>query len=272
MATSDQIRKKFLVLTESKVMYFGEYDGHNGDNICLLNARCLLDCSEPFYKICSNGAFCLLSNMLNHVEIKNVDKAIEISSRVYKVLNSNPVIHSSNVYVYNSSVKKDYYDKMCLTAINYVPITNIQGNIIGVTSRKGRAGSGFVVDITLKVYPCFTVTFGNITGIGESLHSAYENAKELVLNCKKSDFKGYDYAEYVVKKYPDVDAEIPVIELIELHNLITNSCSRGIRNFLKSYNINIDGTVSMRTFLALTKDAYAPEVIESIAKKYGITI
>lgn len=272
MAQNDQIRPMVLVLAGENTMYLGEYDGRNGDNICLLNVRCILYCKEPYYKVCSKGARCVLSSKLDSAEIKDVERSVKLSDKVSNMLLANPVMHDSNVYDFDAGHKNELYKSLHLAKVNGTDIKNIQGHAVGTTLVKGKVAHGFVLNLMLSVYPCYTVTFGETTGVGNSLHSAYENAKMLVLGCKVHGFNGYDYAEYVVNKYPDVDKKVPVIELIELHNLITNSCSKGIRRFLMSYNINIDGTASMRTFLTLTKNAYAPEVIESIANRYGITI
>lgn len=272
MAQSNQIGTKVLVLSGQNTMYFGEYDGRVGDNVRLLNVRAILCCKEPFYKVSSKGATCMLSQKLNSAEIKDVERVVRLSDAVYSKLYSNPVLHTSNVYDFVLASKNSWYNLLHIAKANDQELKSIQGSAVAITLQKGKAGTGFVVGLTLDIHPCYTITFGETIGIGDSLHSAYENAKMLVLGCTTTNYRVHDYAEYVVKRYPDVDKKVPVIELIELHNIITGSCSKGIRSFCMQHSVNLDGTASVRHFLTLTKGAYQPEIIEAIAEKYGITI
>lgn len=280
MSLYNLIGQKYLVLagkenSDNMSFYVGIFNGKANKNIILSNAYILIGCKDPYYKVANGEINCYLSKMSAPssvtIEIQDVTMSSNIKDATYKQLLHNQKVISSEANFIHAEKYATYY-KLHLANTSYGEVNNINGMPIVITSTHGKAQSGYFIDTNLHFHPCYIITFLYTHGVGESLHKAYEDAKNKILSYDKHKYNVYDYATYVVKTYPNVDEKIPVVELIELHNIITNSCSRGINAFLSSHLINIDGTLSMRQFLTLTEQAYAPEIIKSIVNKYGITI
>lgn len=188
---------------------------------------------------------------------------MSLSDSAYLKLSSLQTIEDSTVLPFT---------KIDFKSINGYDVANINGCACVVYQVHGRASMGALILNDMTLTPRRFITFGSTTAIGKDLHEAYENAKSQILNYEGKAHDKIDYATLVYERYPDIDAKVPVIELCELHNFITGSCTSGIREFLLSHNVNLNGTASMREFLYIVKDAYAPDKISKIAEKYGIKL
>jgi len=140
-------------------------------------------------------------------------------------------------------------------------IENVRGNI----------AKGYIVKPDLSLMECYIVKVGNVFAHAKDAHAAYTEARDKAIKYGCVECVA-DYANYVVSKYPDVDAQIDRKEIYELHNIITGSCDLGRKEFLEAHGLTLEGTISMREFLNLVKYAYGKERIAVIAEKYGITL
>lgn len=271
MLQGEVVYSKVLVLAGNKTLYIGDYspsENKSRGSIVLHQARLILDWKGSFHTIAMGQCKgCSLTKAIEKITVKDVEMTIKLSESVVSKLLVLPVKFS------NVTTALDY-NTLHLASVLDHDVINISGNAVIITQQHGRAGFGYKINVYLSMIPCYTISYNNgeIVGCGNNLHAAFDCAKNIVLNHTVHSPRNYDWAAYCVSKYPDVDAQIPVIELIDLHNFMTNSCNKGINEFCVSHQVNVRSTASMREFLTITKDAYASDVIESIANKYGITI
>ena len=269
MAQAITYKQKMLVLAGG-VYYAGEFDEQVGSNIVLTNAFVLI-CPAPFYKVVAGKAGGLRGLPVSSIEITDIEGKSKLREEVFFDIYNLPVYHESS-YNYTTAEHNSWYKKLHIVKYAEYEIHNINGNAVAITQEHGRAKRGVALSPSLNKHDCYVITFGESFGIGDNLHDAYEDVKRVITSKTTHVQKGYDWAQFVVDRYPDVDALIPNLELLELHNIITNSCSSGIQTFAAQHGIDIDGSSSMRTFITLTKDSFGSDVIKSIADKYGITI
>jgi hypothetical protein len=77
----------------------------------------------------------------------------------------------------------------------------------------------------------------------------------------------------VKQDYPDLDAQIDHSTLFSLHNELTGSCRMGREQFAKEHDLDPEhGTMTMREFITLTKDAFGGDVIRQLAEAYKIKL
>jgi hypothetical protein len=75
-------------------------------------------------------------------------------------------------------------------------------------------------------------------------------------------------AEFV-KKF-DKDGTYPTKDFYDWHGLLTGSCTFGRDSFAKDHNVDLDGKMTTKEFLRLTKDAFGSDIIRSVIEKLGL--
>ena len=138
-----------------------------------------------------------------------------------------------------------------------------------IYSVKGDVAKGAIVNSDLTLTGCYIAKKDDSFAHGATAHSAMTDASDKAFQCLPTS----ERIRRVVSAYPDPDAQIEHSELFSLHNILTGSCRMGREQFAKEHDLDPEnGTMTMREFIALTKDAFGGDVIRQLAEAYGINI
>jgi hypothetical protein len=138
-----------------------------------------------------------------------------------------------------------------------------------IYSVSGNYAKGAIVNSDLTLTDCCIAKVGDFFAHGDTLRQAYEDAQAKALQNMPVE----DRIAKVKQDYPDPDKPIEHSELFRLHNVLTGSCVMGRKEFVKAHDLDPEnGTMTMREFISLTKDAFGGDVIRQLAEAYGINI
>ena len=145
-------------------------------------------------------------------------------------------------------------------------IDNMQTIIYSV---HGNIARGVTINRDLTLSDCYIAKCGDYFAHGETVKQAMADAQSKAWQNKPIE----DRIDLVVSKYPDVDAQIEHSTLFSLHNFLTGSCLFGRQEFAKSHSLDPNhGTMTMREFIHLTKNAYGGDNISQLADAYKIKL
>lgn len=140
--------------------------------------------------------------------------------------------------------------------IDYIPtiITAIHGNI----------AQGFILRRNTQFESCFIVKGNDQFAHGKTLHEAYEalQGKLFTNSTEEERIKAF------IEKFPEYDTPYSNKDFYIYHNRLTGSCKMGRLAFKDSNELSLDGTMTVRQFIALTEDAYQGDIIKKLPKAY----
>ena len=133
----------------------------------------------------------------------------------------------------------------------------------------GNYAKGAILNNDLTLTDCYIAKNGNYFAHGETLRIAYADAQAKVLQ----NIPVEERIAKVKQDYPDPDKPIEHSTLFSLHSMLTCSCMMGRKEFAKAHDLDPkNGTMTMREFIMLTKDAFGGDVIRKLAEAYGIKL
>lgn len=135
-----------------------------------------------------------------------------------------------------------------------------------IFSVKGNIAKGAVIHRDLTTTDCWIVRVGNYFAHGRTAKSAVEEAYAKWRICKPVEER---IAEFI-KKHPSLDT--PYDDLFSWHHTLTGSCSLGRMEWCKQHGYKPTDSITVRTFIEQTKDAYGNNIIKQLAKQYGIVL
>ena len=138
-----------------------------------------------------------------------------------------------------------------------------------IYSVHGNIARGATINSDLSLADCYIAKCRDYFAHGETAKQAMADAQSKAWQNKPIE----DRIDLVVSKYPDVDAQIEHSTLFSLHNFLTGSCLFGRQEFAKSHSLDPNhGTMTMREFIHLTKDAFGGDNIRQLADAYKIKL
>lgn len=145
-------------------------------------------------------------------------------------------------------------------------IDNFQAIIYAV---HGNIARGAIIKGDLTLTDCYIAKYENHFAHGRTVAQAMTDAQSKAYRNKPIEAR----IDYVIQSYPDVDRPIEHSVLFSLHNFLTGSCLFGRQEFAKSHDIDPEhGSMTMREFILLTKDAYGEDNIRQLADAYKIKL
>lgn len=144
-------------------------------------------------------------------------------------------------------------------AIDRTPtiLVNVHGNL----------AQGFTLRDNVILVPCYVAKVGNFFAHGKTAKEALSQAQEKYDECKPLDERIAD----TINKYPTLNTVVPHSELYILHHVLTGSCKFGRDEFAQAHNLDPDkGSMTMREFIELTRDAYGGDAIRQLEKGYEL--
>ncbi len=131
----------------------------------------------------------------------------------------------------------------------------------------GQYARGSIVKSDLTLTPCYIARSGDYFAHGETLEEARRDAEAKALQNEPIEQR----IERFKTNYPDVDASVRNAELYKWHNVLTGSCEFGRKEFARQHGIDIEnGSMTVRDFVELTKDAFGGQVIKQLKEAYKI--
>lgn len=138
-----------------------------------------------------------------------------------------------------------------------------------IYSVHGNIARGATINSDLTLADCYIAKCEDNFAHGETAKQAMADAQSKAWQDKPIE----ERVDFVVKKYPDVDAPIEHSALFSLHNFLTGSCLLGCKEFAKAHLLDPEhGAMTMRRFIHLTKDAYGGDNIRQLADAYKIRL
>ena len=136
-------------------------------------------------------------------------------------------------------------------------IYSVHGNIAKVAA----------INEDLTLTDCYIAKYEDYFAHGNTAKQAMLDAQSKAYQDKPVE----ERIDHVVGKYPDVDVPIEHSVLFSLHNFLTGSCLFGRQEFAKYHSLDPEhGTMTMREFIHLTKDAFGGDNIRQLADAYKI--
>ncbi len=136
--------------------------------------------------------------------------------------------------------------------INGYPIRFINNLSTLIYQIRGNYAKGAIIDDEFNITPCFIARIDNCFAHGSTLHEADRDAQAKAL--ENSSFE--KRIQRFVEKYPDPNKPVPFADLFNWHNILTDSCWRGHKQFVKRHNLDTDAKYTPRFFIELTQKAY----------------
>lgn len=136
-----------------------------------------------------------------------------------------------------------------------------------IYSVHGNIAKGATINQDLTLTDCYIAKYEDYFAHGNTAKQAMLDAQSKAYQDKPVE----ERIDLVVGKYPDVDVPIEHSVLFSLHNFLTGSCLFGRQEFAKYHSLDPEhGTMTMREFIHLTKDAFGGDNIRQLADAYKI--
>ena len=132
-----------------------------------------------------------------------------------------------------------------------------------ITAVKGNLAKGYIVNSDLTLTSCYIAKNGNKFAHGKTLKEAVLALQDKILEDMSEEERVSAFMEC-----HNYDGIYPVSDLYDWHHRLTGSCEMGRQQFAKDHGIDLDGKMSVKTFIELTKSAYGGEVIKQLEKEY----
>ena len=143
----------------------------------------------------------------------------------------------------------------------------VDGTQTVITSVRDNIAQGFILQSDLQLKPCFIVKENNKFTHGDTLREAFVSLQEKLYDNSTEEERIGAFKQ----KFPLYDTKYDNQDLFAYHHVLTGSCRMGRESFITDKGLSLDGRMSIREFVELTKDAYGGGIIKQLPQAYGIT-
>lgn len=130
---------------------------------------------------------------------------------------------------------------------------------------RGDIASGYTINNDLTTTACFVARGHGYFAHGKTAHEASSELERKIISNMNTD----DKVDEFIRKF-DKDGTYPTKSFYDWHGILTGSCVFGRDSFAKEHNVDLNGNMSTRDFLLLTKDAFGREIIRAIMERLDI--
>lgn len=123
---------------------------------------------------------------------------------------------------------------------------------------------GFILNSDNTITECVVVKENNKFAHGKDLREAIESLQEKLYDGSTETERIAKFKEHFQNFYQ----KYPNSELFMWHHILTGSCKFGRNEFVKSHNINLDGSMNIYEFIELTKSSYGENTIKKLRNFY----
>ena len=143
---------------------------------------------------------------------------------------------------------------------------NIDGVPTILRHVRGNVAHGVILNLDLTTTNCFVAKQDSIFAHGETLAKAMEALRDKLFG----DMPVEERIAAFLTETEDGRA-YPAQYFYDWHHRLTGSCDMGRRQFARDHGIDVDSdTMTLREFLAMTKDAYGGSVIRKAMEKLEV--
>lgn len=153
-----------------------------------------------------------------------------------------------------------------IRSFNSDPVYTIDGVPTILRHVRGNVAHGVILNRDLTTTTCYVAKQDNIFAHGATLAKAMEALRDKLFG----DMPVEERIAAFLKETEDGRA-YPAQYFYDWHHRLTGSCDMGRRQFARDHGIDVDSdTMTLREFLALTKDAYGGSVIRKAMEKLEV--
>ena len=152
-----------------------------------------------------------------------------------------------------------YGDGYGLKSINGKKIYMVDGIATTISHIHGNTAKGTIVNNDLTETPCYIVKEGKYFAHGKTLAKANAALQDKLFDKMPAEERIAAFWECHKKgvKYPTKD-------FFEWHHKLTGSCLMGRQQFAKDHGVDLDGEMTVKEFIALTKNAFGGDIIKRL--------
>lgn len=146
-------------------------------------------------------------------------------------------------------------ERMCLVDGIRAIISNVHGNI----------AVGKILYNDFSTEKTYIVKHDRLFAHGKTLHEARDALLEKMLDDMPEQKR--------IKKFIDahsIEGEYLNIDFFRWHHRLTGSCEQGRKAFVQDHEIDLNGSMTTKEFLKLTKDSYGGDIIKRVIKAYEV--
>ncbi len=135
-----------------------------------------------------------------------------------------------------------------------------------IYSVKENIARGAILNPDLTTTDCYLARVENYFAHGTTVKQAFQEAYAKWKATSPIKERIVDF----IKAHPALD--VPYDDLFSWHHILTGSCSFGRLAWCKQHGYKPTDSITVRTFITQTKDAYGSEVIKQLAEYYNIKL
>ena len=122
---------------------------------------------------------------------------------------------------------------------------------------------GKILNKDLTTTPCYVVKQENTFAHGGTLREAMVALRDKLFE----DMPEEERIDEFVKAHA-WDTAYKATDFFDWHNRLTGSCLAGRKAFAKDHAVDMNGSMTVKEFIALTKNAYGGDTIKRMAERY----
>ena len=150
-----------------------------------------------------------------------------------------------------------------ITSFDGKPVHRIDGVATILRSVRGNVAHGVILHRDLTTEECYVVKQDCFFAHGRTLAKAMEALRDKLFE----DMPEEERIAAFLKETEDGKL-YPAQHFYDWHHRLTGSCDMGRRAFAREHGIDVEGgTMTLREFLELTKDAYGGDVIRRVMQE-----
>ena len=150
-----------------------------------------------------------------------------------------------------------------IKSFNGEAVYRIDGVNTLIRAVRGNVAKGAILCGDLTLTPCYIVKQDNVFAHGKTLREAMEALRDKL-------FEEMSEGERIAAFLEETGREkaYPTAYFYDWHHRLTGSCDMGRKQFARDHGVDLErGTMTLREFLTLTKDAYGGDVIRRVIKE-----
>ncbi len=130
-----------------------------------------------------------------------------------------------------------------------------------IRSIRGDVAKGAILQSDLTLSPCYIVKMGNVFAHGDTLRKAMIALQNKLME----DMPVEERIEAFLAAHKE-DKPYPNLDFLDWHYKLTGSCEDGRNAFVRDHDIDINCSMNVTEFIALTKGSYGGDVISELEK------
>lgn len=132
-----------------------------------------------------------------------------------------------------------------------------------ITALFDNYAKGYIVGNDLTFKPCYIAKNGDIFAHGKTLREAVTALQDKLFEDMPEEERIAAFIEC-----HDYEGTYSNTDLYDWHHRLTGSCEMGRQQFATDHDIDLNGKMSIKEFVELTKNAYGGEIIKKLEKEY----